>query len=74
MKILVKEIDRLKSELHNRYVSEYLIYITIDKVNIECHDEFGDVSKIRKVNELFNKYFKHSGLTLPEVFEEITMK
>ncbi len=61
MKVVVKECDRFKSTLHkNRYISEYLIYIMIDDIPIECHSAIGEDAKNDKLLELATNHFPNS--------------
>ena len=48
-KIVVKEIDKLKSSLHkDRIVTEYLIYLMLgdNTQPLEAYTEFGELNKI----------------------------
>jgi len=53
MKIVVKEIDQLKSTKHkNKIINEYIIYVMIGSTIIEAYTEIGDDNKNRKLKEL----------------------
>lgn len=61
-KIVVREVDRLKSDLFkDKTVSEYLIYVILNNgdkdVNLICHIEYGEENKKNRINELFLEHF-----------------
>jgi hypothetical protein len=73
-KIIIKEIDRFYSRKRGKnYISEYLIYVTIDGINTQCFNEFGNEAKKERVNMLLlemSTSLNHS--VLNEIIEEIT--
>ena len=73
-KIIIKEIDRFYSRKRGKnYISEYLIYVTIDGINTQCFNEFGNEAKKERVNMLLlemSASLNHS--VLNEIIEEIT--
>jgi hypothetical protein len=77
-KIVIKEIDRLYSKkVKDKFVSEYLVYLTIDNTNIMCFNEIGETSKRERVNMILLEHFSTSPLnesTLKEIIEEITIE
>ena len=74
-KIIVKEVDKLTSKLHTgRVINEYLIYLSLDNKMIEAHTEFGEASKIARVNELILTHFVKDNevINKEEIIEEIS--
>ncbi len=74
-KIIVKEVDRFYSRKKGKnYISEYLIYISIDGKNIACREVLGKTEKELAVTEYFVTHFE----TIPSIddasnyIEEIT--
>lgn len=72
MKIVVKENDRLKSKLHNKTISEYLIYLVNNGVNVECFNEFGFDAKESRVKNLLEIHFNDN--EIKNVVEETTFE
>lgn len=74
-KIIIKEIDRYYSKkLGKKHISEYLIYVTIDGINTECFNEFGEEAKKERVNMLLLETCLPLNKTvLNEIIEEITL-
>jgi hypothetical protein len=77
-KIVIKETDKLYSKkVKNKFVSEYLIYLTIDNINVMCFNEIGDLAKKERVNMLLLEQFSTIDLNqnvLGEIIEEITIE
>jgi hypothetical protein len=73
-KIIVKEIDRFYSRKRGKnYISEYLIYVTIDGINTQCFNELGDQAKRERVNMLLLEMCTPlNSSVLNEIIEEIT--
>jgi len=73
-KIIIKEIDRFYSRKSvKNYISEYLIYVTIDGVNTQCFNEIGYVAKEERVNMLLLEMAEPLNKSvLKEMIEEIT--
>jgi len=70
-KIIIKEIDRLHSKLHDGKVfSEYIIYFYKNDVIIESHIEIGDLAKQLRVNELMIV----NSISNKEIIEEIRLE
>jgi hypothetical protein len=64
-RIVIKEIDQLKSTLNKgKVVSEYLIYITLKDgdgdIILKGFTELGEENKKSRVNELLVEYFLSS--------------
>lgn len=57
MKIMIKENDKLTSKLHDKTISEYLIYLVEDNINIKCYNEIGNEAKKNRVNDLLYTHF-----------------
>jgi hypothetical protein len=72
MKIVVKENDRLKSKLHNKTVSEYLVYLVDNDVNVKCFNEFGFDAKESRVKNLLETHFSNN--EIKNVVEETTFE
>lgn len=75
-KIIIKEIDKYYSKTDKKKViSEYLVYLTIDGINIQCFNEIGDQAKKERVNMLllndFNAMLDQNDLM--NIIEEITI-
>jgi hypothetical protein len=73
-KIIIKEIDRFYSRKRGKnYISEYLIYLTVDGINIQCFNEIGYEAKKERVNMLLLEMAKPLNKSvLKEMIEEIT--
>lgn len=74
-KIIVKEVDRFYSRKKNKnYISEYLIYVSINNNNVACTQVFGEQDKTLIIHEYLISYFDHL-LNFNEInsfIEEIT--
>ncbi len=79
-KLIIKEIDKLKSAIHeNRIVTEYLIYVMEDGNSqpLEAYTELGDSAKSVRVNELILINFSDdelSGFNKEEIIEEVSFE
>lgn len=52
-KILIKEIDKLKSvSSKDKFISQYIIYYMVNEAKVEAFIEFGDEAMNIRVNEL----------------------
>jgi hypothetical protein len=52
-KILIKEIDKLKSTTtKDKFISQYIIYYMVNEVKVEAFIEVGDEAMSLRVNEL----------------------
>ncbi len=73
MNILIKEIDQLTSKIHkDRVISEYIIYLQENGVNMSCVTVFGEENKNSKVEDILIRNF---GLTIPpNVVKEISFE
>lgn len=80
-KIVVKEIDKLKSTMFgDKVVSEYLIYLIMkqdgNEVKLEGYTEYGEKNKDAKVNELIIEHFINnetlSKINKKEIIQEIS--
>jgi len=72
-KLIIKEIDKLKSAVHEgRIVTEYLIYVMIDGNSqpLEAYTELGDVAKNARINELILIHFVSEDPNTPEPTKE----
>jgi len=75
-KIIVKEVDRLHGKKNkNKIISEYLIYLKIDDVNIKCYNEFGHNAKNDRVKNILFTEFSTSLYEneVNDLIEEITV-
>lgn len=78
-KIVIKEIDRLKSIKHkDKYVSEYLIYLDCDDagVHFKAYTEIGEAAKKERVNELLLIHFvkeDNTKLNIEDIIEEMSL-
>lgn len=74
-KIIIKEIDRYYSQRNTKkYVSEYLIYVTVDGINVQCFNEIGEQAKKERVNMLLvESCLPLNKAVLKEIIEEITI-
>ena len=81
-KLIIKEIDKLKSALHEgRFETEYLIYVMINNNTqpLEAYTELGDTAKNARVNELILIHFisedpSEPSPTKEEIIEEVTFE
>jgi hypothetical protein len=82
-RIVVKEVDRLKSQLFDeKTVSEYLIYVILNQgnndVNLICHVEYGDENKKNRINELLLEYFYSDDslntITITDIIQEVSFE
>jgi len=80
-KIVIKEIDKLKSALHkDRIVTEYVIYVIINDNHIqplEAYTEFGEDAKKTRVNELILLHFiteDNQPINNEDIIEEISFE
>jgi phenylpyruvate tautomerase PptA (4-oxalocrotonate tautomerase family) len=77
-KILVKEIDRLKSTTHKKkYISEYLIYVMLDDVKLNAYIEIGEKSKKERVNDLLLTHFvteKNNKISIDGIITEMSLE
>jgi hypothetical protein len=79
-KLIIKEIDKLKSAVHeDRVVTEYLIYVMIDGNSnpLEAYTELGDSAKSARINELILIHFSDdelSGFKKEEIIEEVSFE
>lgn len=79
-KIIIKEIDKLKSAVHaDRIVTEYLIYVMNhgNSSPLEAYTELGEQAKSARVNELILIYFISDETTgeiinNKDIIEEVT--
>ena len=74
-KIIIKEIDRYYSKkLGKKHISEYLIYVTVDGINTQCFNEFGEEAKKERVNMLLlETCMPLNTAVLDDIIEEITL-
>lgn len=74
-KIIIKEIDRYYSKkLGKKHISEYLIYVTVDGINTQCFNEFGEEAKKERVNMLLlETCMPLNAAVLDDIIEEITL-
>jgi hypothetical protein len=57
MTIFVKEMDILKSTLHQgKKITEYIVYLMIDEIAVEAYMEYGYENKNNRINFLKQKY------------------
>jgi len=79
-KIVVKEIDRLKSStFSDKTITEYLIYLVLNQgggdIIMEGFTEYGEKNKDAKVNELIIEHFINnetlSKINKKDIIEEI---
>jgi len=79
-KLIIKEIDKLKSAVHqDRVVTEYLIYVMIDGNSnpLEAYTELGDTAKSARVNELLLIHFSDdelNGFDKEQIIEEVSFE
>jgi hypothetical protein len=82
-RIVIKEIDQLKSTLNKgKVVSEYLIYITLKDGNediiLKGFTELGEENKKSRVNQLLVEYFLSSeslsSSKITDIIQEINFK
>ena len=81
-KIVIKEVDKLKSALHKDHiVTEYLIYVNLNGNSqpLEAYTEYGETAKNARVNELILLNFISENMdTNPinkeDIIEEITFE
>ena len=82
-KIIVKEIDRLKSSIvDDKYVSEYLIYLVLkqddETIKLNGFTEIGDKNKKARIDELIIEHFINnetlSNHSIENIIEEITFE
>ena len=82
-RIVVKEIDRLKSTVNgDKSVSEYLIYLILNQGNgdikLNGFTEYGDSNKKARINELIVEHFISNetldNIDKNEIIEEITFE
>lgn len=75
-KIVVREIDRYKSQLHKDKVeSEYAIYFKLKEgISLECHTVIGEKAKKDLVNELILTHFvsqnNNNKIDVEDIIEE----
>lgn len=77
MNILIKEIDQLMSKNHkDRVVSEYIIYLQENGVNVACITVFGEDNKNTKLQEVIVNLTEtgYSSTVIKEISFEETMK
>lgn len=68
-KIVIKEIDKLRSTLHkDKVVTEFLIYFIENDVKIATFIELGETNKDNRISEIFETYCMKSKT---EMFHEI---
>ena len=76
-KIVIKEIDRLTSELYtNKVVSEYLIYLLDGDNRESAYIVLGEDAKKDRVNELLVKHFitnENIKININDVVEELAL-
>lgn len=76
-KILIKEIDRLKSTTYKKKcVSEYLIYVMLDDIKLNAYTEIGEKSKKERVNDLLLTHFiteKNNKISIDEIITELSL-
>lgn len=79
-KLIVKEIDKLKSAVHQDHVvTEYLIYVMLDGNSqpLEAYTELGETAKSARINELILIHFTDDDLVSlkkEEIIEEINFE
>jgi hypothetical protein len=82
-RIVVKEIDRLKSTVNgDKSVSEYLIYLILNQGNgdikLNGFTEYGDSNKKARINELIVEHFISNetldNIDKNEIIEEISFE
>jgi len=69
-KIVVKEVDKLKSLIHNgKVISEYLIYLDVDTNGHHANAfiEIGEAAKKLRVNELLLNHFNGDNSVIEEI-------
>ena len=80
-KIVVKEIDRLKSTVFaDKVVSEYLIYVIMNQgsndITLKGYTEYGEKNKEARIDELIVEHFVNnetlSKINKKEIIEEIS--
>lgn len=72
--ILIKESDRLFSEIHkNKYVTVYLIYLIENDVKLECYSELGSENKAMRVNELIVANFDLD-IAVEDIIQEVSFE
>jgi hypothetical protein len=74
-KLLIKEVDRYYSKnKKDKYISEYLIYVKIDDLNLTCETAIGDNEKKDIIHELVLKHFyDYNKQEILNLIEEITL-
>lgn len=79
-KIIVKEIDKLKSTMFGgKEISEYLIYLVLkqddNEIKLEGYTEYGEKNKEDRINELIVEHFINnetlSNINKNEIIQEI---
>lgn len=77
-KIVVKEIDRLKSSIYKpKEISEYLIYLMLDNVKISAHTEIGEIAKRDRINDLLLTHFiteENNKIFIEDIIEEMSIE
>ena len=82
-KIVVKEIDRLKSSVFGgKTVSEYLIYLKLkqddNEITLKGYTEIGDDNKNARIDELILEHFitnnTFTGIDVKDAIETITFE
>jgi hypothetical protein len=72
-KILIKEIDKLKSTTtKDKFISQYIIYYMVNEARVEAFIEFGDEAMNLRVNELALTKFEDYDFN-PDI-EKITLE
>lgn len=80
-KIVVKEIDKLKSTMFgDKVVSEYLIYLIMkqdgNEIKLEGYTEYGEKNKEARIDELIVEHFISnetlSKINKKEIIQEIS--
>ena len=79
-KLIVKEIDKLKSAVHQDHVvTEYLMYVMLDGNSqpLEAYTELGESAKSARINELILIHFTDDdlvSLNKEQIIEEISFE
>jgi hypothetical protein len=77
-KIIIKEIDRLKSTVHKpKSISEYLIYVMLDDIKLNAYTELGEIAKKERVNELLLTHFiteQNNKISIEDIIEEMSLE
>ena len=76
-KIIVKEVDRFKSQVFKgKYISEYIIYLNFNGTNVEAFTELGEVAKKSRILDYIFPVLLGWEATLPDldIIEEITFE